>query len=98
MYVYLGGCQNYGPFLGPYYNELTYYLGYPKRDHNFDNHPFVSGTDQKHGHKCGLAKETSYYQRNHLMWFPILLRCQAHGGDTAEAKNKIEMERKVQQG
>ena len=24
----MGGCQNYGPF-----------LGYPKRDHNFDNYP-----------------------------------------------------------
>ena len=33
----MGGCQNYGPFLGPYYN--TYYLVYPKRDLNFDNHP-----------------------------------------------------------
>ena len=33
----LGGCQNFGPFLGPHYN-----LGYPKRDHNFDNHPFCS--------------------------------------------------------
>ena len=31
----MGGCQNYGPFLGPYY------LGYPKRDPNFDNHPYT---------------------------------------------------------
>ena len=30
----MGGCQNYGPFLGPYYNT------YPERDLNFDNYPF----------------------------------------------------------
>ena len=36
----MGGCQNYGPFLGSYYDtDGTYYLGYPKRDPNFDNHP-----------------------------------------------------------
>ena len=29
-----GGCQNYGPFLGPYY------LRYPKWDPNFDNYPY----------------------------------------------------------
>ena len=27
----MGGCESYGPF-----------LGYPKRDHNFDNHPYDS--------------------------------------------------------
>ena len=37
----LVGCQNYGAFLGPYYNTAPNYLGYPKRDHNFDNHPFT---------------------------------------------------------
>ena len=36
---YMGGCQNYGPFLG------TLNIGGrinrdPKRDHNFDNHPY----------------------------------------------------------
>ena len=36
---HMGGCQNYAPFLGPYYNTGTYYLGYPKRDPDFDNHP-----------------------------------------------------------
>ena len=36
----MGSCQNYGPFLDPYYNTApNIYLGYPKRDHNFDNHP-----------------------------------------------------------
>ena len=37
----MGGCQNYGPFLGPYYNTGPN-LGDPKRDHNFDNPPYNS--------------------------------------------------------
>ena len=38
---YIGGCQNYGLFLDPYYNTAPIiYLGYPKRDHDFDNHPY----------------------------------------------------------
>ena len=40
----VGDCQNYGPFLGPYYNtgpNTGPNLGNPKRDHNFDNPPFV---------------------------------------------------------
>ena len=37
--VYVGGCQNYGPFLGPYYNTRPN-LGDPKRDHNVDNPPY----------------------------------------------------------
>ena len=36
----MGGCQNYGPFLDPYYNTAPKNLGYPKRDHNLDNHPY----------------------------------------------------------
>ena len=45
----MGDCQNYGPFLGPYYNtgpNTGPSLGDPKRDHNFDNPPcegLVSG-------------------------------------------------------
>ena len=42
----MGDCQNYGPFLGPYYNtgpNTGPNLGDPKRDHNFDNLPFVDG-------------------------------------------------------
>ena len=38
----MGDCQNYGPFLGPYYNTGPHTgpnLGDPKRDHNFDNPP-----------------------------------------------------------
>ena len=37
--IHLGDCQNYGPFLGPYYNTGPN-LGDPKRDHNFDSPPF----------------------------------------------------------
>ena len=38
----MGGCQNYGPFLGPCYNKgpnTGPNLGDPKRDHIFDNSP-----------------------------------------------------------
>ena len=35
---HLGNCQNYGPFLGPYFDTGPN-LGDPKRDHNFDNPP-----------------------------------------------------------
>ena len=35
------GCRNYGPFLDPYYNTVPNILGYPKRDHNFDNNHAV---------------------------------------------------------
>ena len=45
VYIYIyGWLSNYGPFSDPYYN---YYntapnvLGTQKRDHNFDNHPYV---------------------------------------------------------
>ena len=40
----MGDCQNYGPFLGPYYNtgpNTGPSLGDPKRDHNFDNPPYT---------------------------------------------------------
>ena len=36
----MGNCQNYGPFLGPYYTTGPN-LGDPKRDHNFDNPPYL---------------------------------------------------------
>ena len=38
---YMGGCQNFGPFLDPYYNTAPNITGTPKRDHNSDNHPHV---------------------------------------------------------
>ena len=34
----MGDCQNYGPFLGPYYTKGPN-LGDPEKDHNFDNLP-----------------------------------------------------------
>ena len=37
---YKGGCQNYGPFLGTLNIRCRIIIGYPKRDHNFDNHPY----------------------------------------------------------
>ena len=36
---YMGGCQNYGPFLDPQ-TQVPYLNKDPKRDHNFDNHPY----------------------------------------------------------
>ena len=36
----MGGCQNYDPFLVPYYNTAPNILGYSKKDHDFDNHPY----------------------------------------------------------
>ena len=36
----LGGCQNYGPFLGPYYTTAPISQGTEKGDLNFDNYPF----------------------------------------------------------
>ena len=41
---YMGDCQNYGPFLGPYYNTRPHTgpnLGDPKGDHTFDNPPYI---------------------------------------------------------
>ena len=36
---HMSGCQNDGPFGYPKY-EVPYYNRDPKKDHNFDNHPF----------------------------------------------------------
>ena len=36
----MGGCQNFGPFLDPSYNTAPSISGYPKWNHNFDNHPY----------------------------------------------------------
>ena len=45
-HTHMGGCQNYGPFLGTLNIRCRIILGIPKRDHNFDNHPHVSGQAQ----------------------------------------------------
>ena len=43
----MGDCQNYGPFLGPYYDtgpNTGPNLGDPKRDHDFENPPYIGVT------------------------------------------------------
>ena len=42
---HIGGCQNYGPFLGTREKKAPHYNGDPKRDHNFDNHPYIGFRD-----------------------------------------------------
>ena len=37
--THVGGCQNYGPFLDPYYNTALNIWGTQKGTINFDNHP-----------------------------------------------------------
>ena len=44
IYIHMGDCQNYGLFLGPNFNmgpNTGPNLGNPKRDHNFDNPPYI---------------------------------------------------------
>ena len=54
--VHMGDCQNYGPFLGLYYNTGPN-LGDPKRDHNFDNLPYRDIIYRDHrGSKSGEWK------------------------------------------
>ena len=38
----VGGCQNYGPLLDPYYNTAPP----AKKDHNFDSHPYRIDVNQ----------------------------------------------------
>ena len=45
-FPHMGDCQNYGPFLGPYYNTGPN-LGDPKRDHYFDNPPYSQVTSNQ---------------------------------------------------
>ena len=39
---YMSGCQSYGPFLGALNIRGRSITGDPKRDQNFDNHPYLS--------------------------------------------------------
>ena len=41
--IVMGGCQDYGPFLGTPDIRCRIIIGDPKRDHNFDNHPHDVG-------------------------------------------------------
>ena len=43
----MGGCQNYGPCFGLWYNTALVFRD-PKGDHNFDNHPYT-GSRPQHG-------------------------------------------------
>ena len=42
----MGSYQNYGPFWGTLNNRCRVIIGTPKRDHNFDNHPYAPQTMQ----------------------------------------------------
>ena len=61
----MGGGQNYGPFLGPYYNTALNYLGYPKRDHDFDNH--LCALPEAKKLKLGLYPQQETTQRIHSL-------------------------------
>ena len=37
----MGGCQNYGPFLGTLNTRCRSIIRTPKRHRNFDNHPYI---------------------------------------------------------
>ena len=38
--LHMGGCQNYGPFLGTLNIRCRIIIGIQKRTHYFDNHPY----------------------------------------------------------
>ena len=48
--IYMGGCQNYGSFLDPYYNTAPNISGTPKKGPNFDNHPYEGLQGNSRGH------------------------------------------------
>ena len=53
----MGDCQNYGLFLGPYYNtgpNKGPNLGDPKMDHNFDNPPYRVSTTGDHAFRLPI--------------------------------------------
>ena len=53
---YVGGCQNSGPFLGPYYNTAPNNSGDPKRDHNLTiTHMWPTVTIEE----CSFGSESS---------------------------------------
>ena len=44
IYIYMGGCQNYGPFLDPYYNTAPN-IGYPNMESNIGFRARLYGVD-----------------------------------------------------
>ena len=74
--MYVGDCQNYGPFLGPYYNtgpNTGPNLGDPKRDHNFDNPPCISCNPSKvYRFTFMLCTPSNFYQSHSIPLIPVL--------------------------
>ena len=58
LYIpHMGGCQNYGPFLGTLNIRCHIKIGIQKRDHNFDNHMgFFRVKGPAHERDCILAR------------------------------------------
>ena len=55
----MGGCQNYGPFLGTLNIRCRIMIGIQKWDHNFDNHQYYLKFQQLVGGKDGGMAETA---------------------------------------
>ena len=86
---HVGGCQNYGPFLGTLNIRCRIIIGIQKRDHNFDNHPCVLISRNNNGFGVGgsciffrTIKKTISWCRipvdNHLKPFPVFRVQQQH--------------------
>ena len=58
----MGGGQNYGPFLGYPKYEVPYYNKDPKRDHNFDNHPYTIWVHGPLKGNCGGSLDPPTFQ------------------------------------
>ena len=64
----MGSCQNYGPFLGTLKNRCRIIIIAQKRDHNFDNHPYVVVLPRAPIHSTGTDR------RNEAMAEPGSMR------------------------
>ena len=60
----MGGCQNYGPFLGTLNFRRRIIVGVQRKVHNFDNHPYDGGIAEarRPHHRCG-----AHFQRLRLL-------------------------------
>ena len=55
----MGGCQNYGPFLGTLFFVCRIFIGtQKKRDHHFDSHPY-----RDTGNNCSLEPSDPHYPK-----------------------------------
>ena len=78
----MGDCQNYGTFLGPYYNtgpNTGPNLGDPKRDHNFDNHPYTNIVQRVLGANPVLNSHSTTAQKGIEKYFCHMGGCQDYG-------------------